>query len=373
MPADVQLHQEVHVCYGQIYVESRNARLDGDLSHSFRGQVNGLCGAAIPGTLFLMTGTHTGRVGFTVALHRREPPPPDESWEDAVEASFRTDGTELGLAEWGGAGWYPLHLPDGDYRVRYCGRGMAQGQQGGMPQDGEPPHDSYLLQFWPAPPAADRVLRETTAQAAYWHEHARSLPPPPTPDELAEKARLERLEQERRQADRRAAADRRRWGDRVPNDRLRRVQGNVLGMEKLDLELVFAVAEADTRTQRAVARWAAEKAYATAGLSELPWVVPALAALRDGRPLPPPFDDPLALWPRLNGMPITTVRSYDGRHEHVSQQHMAVPALLGAMEPDSLQAALDALFAAAVTHGDGYRALLADARKAFPQLRTGAR
>jgi hypothetical protein len=371
MSIEVLLDQEVHVCYGQIYVESRIAQLHGDMADSFRGQANGLCGAGVPGSLFLITGTHTGRVGFTIELHRQEPPL-DDRWEEAVEVSFTADGNGLGLAEWGGGGWYSLDIPDGDYRVRYWARGMAAGHQGGVPEEGEPPWDSYLLQLWPAAPAADRVVRETTAQAAYWHRWAGSLPPPPTPEELAEKAREECLEQERREAEWRAAADRQRWGDRVPNGRLRQVKGNVRGMERLDMELVFAVAEADDQTQRAVARWAAERAYAAAGLTGLPWVAPALAALRDGRPLPPPFDNLNAVWPYLDAVPITTVRSYDGRHEHVSQQHAAVPALFGAVEPDSLQAALDAQFAAAVTYGDGFRTLLAELRNAFPQLGSGS-
>lgn len=370
MPVEVLLDREVHVSYGQIYVVGRGDHSTGELADWFRGQGNGLCGASLPGGLFLITGTHTGRVAFAIELHRHEPPL-DDGWEEAVEVSFTVEGDGLGLAEWGGGGWYPLGVPDGDYRVRYCARGMAEGHQGGVPADGEPPWDSYLLQLWPAPPTADRVVRQTTAQAAYWHRWAASLPPPPpppTPEEVAEEARRMRLEQDRREAQWRAAADRRRWGDRVPNDRLRQVKGNVRGMERLDVELVFALAEADDRTQRAVARWAAEKAYAAAGLTDLSWTAPALTALRDGRPLPPPFDDLGTVWRHLDGVRMTTVRSYDGRHEHVSQQHAALPALFGAAEPDSLQAALDALFAAAVTHGDSFPALLAEVRKAFPKL-----
>jgi hypothetical protein len=36
------------------------------LEESFQGQSNGLCGAACSGMLFLITGLHTGHVGFTV-------------------------------------------------------------------------------------------------------------------------------------------------------------------------------------------------------------------------------------------------------------------------------------------------------------------
>ena len=47
------------VAYGQIYVESAEGW--GELGECFGGQQNGLCGAAIGGRLFLITGLHTGR------------------------------------------------------------------------------------------------------------------------------------------------------------------------------------------------------------------------------------------------------------------------------------------------------------------------
>jgi hypothetical protein len=53
----------------------------------------------------------------------------------------------------------------------------------------------------------------------------------------------------------------------------------------------------------------------------------------------------------------------------VSSQAAAVPALFSAEEPDPLRAALDALYAAAVTVGDQYPALFRELRRAFPALR----
>ena len=79
---------EVHVHYGQIYVESDPDSFGPDLAEAFAGQTAGLCGAAIPGTLWLSTGLHTGNVGFTVEVHG-QPPPLDAVWEDVVEVSFR--------------------------------------------------------------------------------------------------------------------------------------------------------------------------------------------------------------------------------------------------------------------------------------------
>lgn len=84
---------EAHVHYGQIYVHSEGGDpFEGDLTACFAGQRNGLCGAAFPGTLFLITGLHTGNVGFTAEVHDTGPPvpplPPGSGWEDVVEASF---------------------------------------------------------------------------------------------------------------------------------------------------------------------------------------------------------------------------------------------------------------------------------------------
>ena len=61
--------QDVWVTYGQFYVAS-GPGMHGLLEECFAGQRNGLCGAAVPGFLFLITGLHTGEVGLTVELRR---------------------------------------------------------------------------------------------------------------------------------------------------------------------------------------------------------------------------------------------------------------------------------------------------------------
>jgi hypothetical protein len=72
------------VSYRQLIVTSVDEY--SDLGLHFGGQRNGLCGAAIPGNLLLLTGLHTGTVGLTVELHD-DPPALDDSWEEIVEAS----------------------------------------------------------------------------------------------------------------------------------------------------------------------------------------------------------------------------------------------------------------------------------------------
>jgi hypothetical protein len=50
--------REIHIHYGQFYMESGSGWPPDPLQESLGGQANGLCGAAVPGQLFLITGLH---------------------------------------------------------------------------------------------------------------------------------------------------------------------------------------------------------------------------------------------------------------------------------------------------------------------------
>jgi hypothetical protein len=295
------VHGEVHVHYGQIYVVSGPGGLAPGLQEAFGGQRGGLCGAATPGALFLMTGLHTGRIGFTVEVHEQAPPL-DPEWEDVVEASFRPESADSALMEWAGQAAWELNLDEVDYRVRYCATGMDQARKQDTRGD-EPQLDRYLLQFWPAPPGPDAVLKQTSAIAAHWHDYARELPPPPTPAERAEIERLGRILQEQADERARVARETQEWGGQLPSQTLREVRGNVRGVLRFDAALVHALDAAGPETQRAVALLAANRACEAAGLSDLDWVAAALTALAEGRALPPPFDDRAQLWQALKSDP----------------------------------------------------------------------
>ncbi len=166
---------------------------------------------------------------------------------------------------------------------------------------------------------------------------------------------------------------------------------------RFDAGLVHAIDGAGADRQRVVARLAARRAYDVAGLAELDWVVPALAALDEGRPLPAPFDDRERVWelvdsdervparlieratpPGLKGFESSsssrgvqyligplreraiaaTRASAAPAPIHMSQPHMAVPALFAAAGPDPLQAALDAVYAAVTAYGADHPDLL---------------
>jgi hypothetical protein len=191
------------------------------------------------------------------------------------------------------------------------------------------------------------------------------LPPPPTPEEKAEAERQEQLRQERE----RLADELRYWGGRLPGDRIRATTGNARAMAELDVGLADAIAAASPGVQRLIARWAARRAYEVAGIADLDWVAPALQALDDGRELPPPFDDRQRVWQTFHSdprVPDTTVVSIDGLHSRMLQPAMAIPALFDAAEPDPLDAALRALYAAAVTFGrDDYPTLFQEVRSTY--------
>jgi hypothetical protein len=412
------LDGEVDVHYWQMYVESGSVGIP-DLQGAFAGQANGICGAAVPHSLFLITGLHTGTVGFRIELHEA-PPRLNEEWEDVVEVSFRAATAEVALLDWDGEG-HPLDLEPTDYRVRYCASGMDGAREQDTRLEDEPALDRYLLQFWPAPPAPDRVIKQTSEVAKVEHRHARGLPPPtyqdpplgradapsgpaeappqpadapprpggtPGPEdtppgpadvpsgralaggaELGTRLQAERtrLQAERALQERLARFEERRWGGRQPTERLRKVGGNALGLSRLDRDLVDAIADADPALQRAIAGWAARRAYTLAGIAALGWVAPALAAAECGQALPPPFDDRARVWQLLHSdrrVPRTTVAPLRGGPGIKSQQHTAVPALFAAVHADPLQAALDSLYAA-VAVGGNHRQLLAEVRRTF--------
>lgn len=201
---------EVYVHYGQIYVESDRQAIGPALAEAFGGQSGGLCGAATPGALWLTSGLRTGNVGFTVEVHDQAPQL-DPEWEEVVEVSFRPASARSVLAQWAGEGAWELGLDEVDYRARYCASGMDEARRQDTRLAG-PRWTHYLLQFWPAPPARDEVLKQTSSIAAYWHDSARRLPPPPTPAERAEAERLARIVQEQAVEEVRLAREKWEWG-----------------------------------------------------------------------------------------------------------------------------------------------------------------
>jgi hypothetical protein len=159
------------VTFGQIYLMTGGVGWP-DVDDARRGQVNGLCGAAQPGRLLLMTGLHSGAVGLRVERLDAEPAV-DDQWEEVVEVSFEPAGSALTLHGLDSGPFVTAELPPVSYRARYCAAGMDKGKEVDVVLGDEPVVDHYLLQLWPAEPAPDVIRKQTSATAAYWHQEPR--------------------------------------------------------------------------------------------------------------------------------------------------------------------------------------------------------
>ena len=167
-PAHSENTAQVH--YGQIYL------LDGaseppafDLLATASV---GLIGSE-PGAALMVTGLHTGTVGFTVTVNDHPPQPDLDAYADVVEISFESRDGTASLVGW--AGEYSRDLPPlpagpGTYRLRYHARGM---DAAATAQNSDVPIDEYLLQIWPAPPSPEVTLKRTSQQCVYWQDRGR--------------------------------------------------------------------------------------------------------------------------------------------------------------------------------------------------------
>lgn len=164
--------RRLHVNYGQAYIEPSGIRGVG-LEDAFCGQNNGLCGAASSGSLFLLTGLHSGHVSFTLDV-LDAPPPLDDNWEEIVEVSFVPSSEKVILSEWTGESVCDVPLLQESYRVRYCARDMDRGKEIDTYIEGDPV-DVYALTFWRADPAPDIVIKQTSQVAAYLHNWVKTL------------------------------------------------------------------------------------------------------------------------------------------------------------------------------------------------------
>lgn len=165
--ADTVLYEGlIRVHYGFIFASSVRDEFGPDLANSLRGQSNGLLGGAVPGFLYMATGTHTGEIPLRVVVHDAEPPVGDA--EEVVEVSFRPETPEVTLRSFDDG--VDLWLPVDDYRARWRVWGLDAGRDQDLASEDDPAPDRYELALWPAPPAADSVVRVTGEEARLAHD-----------------------------------------------------------------------------------------------------------------------------------------------------------------------------------------------------------
>ncbi|MFI6230359.1 hypothetical protein ACIBCR_23970 [Micromonospora echinospora] len=183
---------------------------------------------------------------------------------------------------------------------------------------------------------------------------------------LAEKTR--RLQAER---------DAERWGGPPPSDRVRRLFGQAQPLARIDRPLLDRIDALPAARQRKAACWAARRAMRVAGLEQIGWIAEALADAEADRPLPRSFTEQSgqAAFQQLMSdpeVPHTTVPlrldpKALGTHDvpEMLQQAAALPALTALANADPLAAAVDAVYNAAIAHGDDCDRFLADAHLAL--------
>jgi hypothetical protein len=148
-------------------------------------------------------------------------------------------------------------------------------------------------------------------------------------------------------------------------------------------DVAAAIVAMDPQTQRRLAQWAAIRAFEFAGLADCAWVTPALAALRNGEPLPAPFDDPQSASSRLaaenlppqgKGGPYRSSAAPGGEksptgkmfdHGPIHRPYYAMPALFSAADPRPIVAAFQALSHACATYAEHVGTLLGATRTEF--------
>lgn len=259
----------------------------GLLGESFGGQANGLCGAQVPYALQMHTGLHTGEVPVRVERYDERPGVADE-WEDVVEVSVTILDAEYAVTAF--EDWYGLGpLEPGDYRARWCASGMDAGADADCAGPGEAP-DRYLLQLWPQAPEPDVVVRQGSAQAAYWAVVAAETPPPDLDELRAQGWGVEVNDEddetwdpaEQEVVERAELLREAMWADRPPSATLREWGDETIGLAMLDRDLLDELTELSPEVLRALAVHAARTLAERAGGAELPVVRAALDVVAHG-------------------------------------------------------------------------------------------
>ncbi|ROS23766.1 hypothetical protein [Cellulomonas sp. PhB150] len=335
----------VRVHYGFLAFEPEEAPSSGFLLEARGGQANGLCGAAVPGCLSMVTGLHTGDVPVRVESHE-EAPELGPDWQDVVEASF-----EVLVGDYAVTAFEDVHRvvtpQPGRYRARWSASGMDAGRAMDNPGDGQSAPDRYLLQLWPGPWQPDVVVRQTSEAAAYWHEAAADTQPyePSEEPEDVGPFSLRPMTPEEEQAGR-DEDELEDWNGRLPSDEVRAWDWPAVQLGRSDRLLVDEIVELPAERQRHLATWAATRACELAGVRDHPWVGEALDRIARGLPAPERWQDWSTMWAAFD------------RHPAEASERVAVLVIGGGAEPDlSLDpraAAISTVQAAG--HGDSAQA-----------------
>ncbi len=284
-----------------------------------------------------------------------------------------------------GAGSDPIPVPDGEYVIEVSGRGFVNYGWPGTTTPG----DEWRFRLWPAdgsalrPPVQWNMPGYGVPENVPISEKNDATSEPEEPQSITvfggsgQPSRTVHVDELRAEAE---AAEREAWGGDPISELDRFFHGK--DITRLDRALAESIAAMSETDLRRLARWCVGTVYAYAGLTERPWVAPALAALASGEDLPEPFHDPVAAHARLSeddypdGAGVTVEasivhRTHDitynpfDRGRPVHRPSFAINAIFSAQHPDALDAAMGALVDAAATYSADARDLFAAIRAEF--------
>ncbi|MFF3113580.1 hypothetical protein ACFVSN_30850 [Kitasatospora sp. NPDC057904] len=136
---------------------------------------NGLVAANHSGCLVL-SGLHTGTIMVSVEPLDAEPGAADDVWEEVAEVSVlsRSGTLQAWSLDYGPLEGAPAltSAGPGTYRLRVHARQRDIGHATDTLLDDDP-CDFYLLQCWPAPPAPEKIIRQTDNFGAEWRGEVR--------------------------------------------------------------------------------------------------------------------------------------------------------------------------------------------------------
>ena len=141
---------------------------DGERPLTPPGYANTLIAVA-PGYATVATGIAMGDVRLTVEV-RQDPPPVDVAdWEEAAEVTLESPTGRMRIAtadDGDPTPPFPVLTPNGPgyYRIRV----HARGRDNAIDQTADEPVEDYLVQVWPAPPAPQKIYKQTDRYGAQW-------------------------------------------------------------------------------------------------------------------------------------------------------------------------------------------------------------
>lgn len=406
--------------YGQFYL--RGGLDDGENEYPLLEQALANQPNAGDGKTMVVLSPHQNNfeMQIDVEVFTARPPIDDDQWQQIIEDHL-VIGPD-GVLQIDSPTTSPVDcvVTPGSYLVQISGRGFVNyGWPGGTT-----PGDVWRIRLWPADGADARAAirwdmpgygfpenERSIEGAAGWTSHRApsitdvhvdSAEPDSPPakwitvfheDGTAQLVNRSELKQQAREREWAA------WGGGEPIHQVLSYNGGQ-ELARYDRTLVTSILAVDDSTARRIATWCARAAFDFAGLTDRPWVRPALDALTEGLPLPSPFasyaeigtafaqlgadreselaaaddidDDSESHSVVYSGSYVPLEDRTDPYDMVVDAPSMAIPSLFSAAGDDPHRAAIETLGHTSHTYAARAAELHSELRSTFPILQKSA-